>query len=69
MVAYICTHDNFYFIDKREIKDGIMKVVPVKFLKLSDDILLYCQFYPPSCEMSMASDKRHKQISPNGPFR
>ena len=41
MVAYICTHDNFYFIDKREIKDGIMKVVPVKFLKLSDDILLY----------------------------
>lgn len=41
MVAYICTHDNIYFIDKREIKDGIMKVVPVKFLKLSDDILLY----------------------------
>lgn len=46
-----------------------MKVVPVKFLKLSDDILLYCQFYPPSCEMSMASDKRRKRIFQNGPFR
>lgn len=41
MIKYICTHDNIYFIDKTETKNEIMKVVPVKLLKLSDEVLIY----------------------------
>ena len=40
MVRYIDSHDKIYFIDRNEIKNGIMQVIPVKLLKTGDDIII-----------------------------
>lgn len=40
MVRYIDSHDKIYFIDRNEIKNGIMQVIPVKLLKTGDDTII-----------------------------